>query len=197
MADYPLSLTGAEIDSALGKVHSADTTPTNGSTDMVTSGGVYTAINNLSLANLAGSALVTESEGIASNDNDTTIPTSAAVKDYVDTTSSTLASGVTALITDNGTPATDQSASGTASTAGFIIATGTTYYLNPQFGGDIEKGLITVTVGGITYTSSFGTVSNSGDAGKHMFLNIPIASGEAYSINIQGDDKFARFKELS
>jgi len=84
MADYPLSITGAEIDSALGKVHSADTTPTNGSTDMVTSGGVYTAINNLSLANLAGSALVTESEGIASNDNDTTIPTSAAVKDYVD-----------------------------------------------------------------------------------------------------------------
>src|SRR6056300_391660 len=31
------------------------------------------------------SALVTESEGISSNDNDTTIPTSAAVKDYVDT----------------------------------------------------------------------------------------------------------------
>src|SRR5210317_740419 len=31
------------------------------------------------------STLVTESEGISSNDNDTTIPTSAAVKDYVDT----------------------------------------------------------------------------------------------------------------
>src|SRR5210317_721725 len=31
------------------------------------------------------SALVTESEGISSNDNDTTVPTSAAVKDYVDT----------------------------------------------------------------------------------------------------------------
>jgi hypothetical protein len=30
------------------------------------------------------SALVTESEGISSNDNDTTVPTSAAVKDYVD-----------------------------------------------------------------------------------------------------------------
>ena len=29
--------------------------------------------------------LVTESEGIGSNDNDTTIATSAAIKDYVDT----------------------------------------------------------------------------------------------------------------
>ena len=34
---------------------------------------------------LAAALLVIESEGISSNDNDTTIPTSAAVKDYVDT----------------------------------------------------------------------------------------------------------------
>ncbi len=34
---------------------------------------------------LAAALLVTESEGISSNDNDTTLPTSAAVKDYVDT----------------------------------------------------------------------------------------------------------------
>ena len=34
---------------------------------------------------LNNSFLVTESEGIGSNDNDTTLPTSAAVKDYVDT----------------------------------------------------------------------------------------------------------------
>jgi len=35
---------------------------------------------------IAAGTLVTESEGIGSNDNDTTIPTSAAVKDFVDTT---------------------------------------------------------------------------------------------------------------
>lgn len=34
---------------------------------------------------IADSFLVTEAEGIGSNDNDTTVPTSAAVKDYVDT----------------------------------------------------------------------------------------------------------------
>ena len=38
---------------------------------------------------IADAALVTESEGISSNDNDTTIPTSAAVKDYVDTQDAT------------------------------------------------------------------------------------------------------------
>ncbi len=37
---------------------------------------------------LSDTSLVIESEGISSNDNDTTIPTSAAVKDYVDTNDS-------------------------------------------------------------------------------------------------------------
>ena len=36
---------------------------------------------------LAAGTLVTESEGISSNDNDTTIPTSAAVKDFVENNS--------------------------------------------------------------------------------------------------------------
>lgn len=38
----------------------------------------------LDVANFNASAIVIESEGIASNDNDTTLPTSAAVKAYVD-----------------------------------------------------------------------------------------------------------------
>lgn len=84
MSTFSLSNTGSEINDAIAKVHNADTAPTNGSTNMVTSGGVHTAINNLDLTNLAGSSLVTESEGIASNDNDDTIPTSAAVKSYVE-----------------------------------------------------------------------------------------------------------------
>ena len=39
---------------------------------------------NVEVADLSASAIVTEAEGIASNDNDTTLPTSAAVKDYID-----------------------------------------------------------------------------------------------------------------
>lgn len=42
-------------------------------------------ISNITVAMMAASAIVTEAESIASNDNDTTIPTSAAVRDYADT----------------------------------------------------------------------------------------------------------------
>lgn len=84
MATYTLTNTAKEIDGAVQAVTNADTAPQSNSSNMVTSGGVYTAINNLDLTNLAASSLVTESEGIVSNDNDTTVPTSAATKDYVD-----------------------------------------------------------------------------------------------------------------
>ena len=42
-------------------------------------------VSNIEVDNFKGSAIVTESEGIGSSDNDTSLPTSAAVKDYVDT----------------------------------------------------------------------------------------------------------------
>jgi hypothetical protein len=41
-------------------------------------------VSNIETGNIKTSTLVIESEGIASNDNDTTLPTSAAVKAYVD-----------------------------------------------------------------------------------------------------------------
>ncbi len=50
----------------------------------VSSGSVSLA--DLTVSHLAASAIVIESEGIGSNDNDTTLPTSAAVKNYVDAT---------------------------------------------------------------------------------------------------------------
>jgi len=42
-------------------------------------------VSNIEVDNFKGTAIVTETEGIGSNDNDTSLPTSAAVKDYVDT----------------------------------------------------------------------------------------------------------------
>ena len=51
--------------------------------------GTGNSISNLAVADFAAAAIVTESEGIGpgpgQSDNDTTLPTSAAVKDYVDT----------------------------------------------------------------------------------------------------------------
>lgn len=49
-------------------------------------------VSNLEVDNLKAATLVTDSEGIGSNDNNTTLPTSAAVKDYVDTQVATKAS---------------------------------------------------------------------------------------------------------
>jgi hypothetical protein len=47
--------------------------------------GSGNSLSNVEVADFAASAVVVESEGIGSNDNDSTLPTSAAVKDYVDT----------------------------------------------------------------------------------------------------------------
>jgi hypothetical protein len=69
---------------------STDTLVGRATTDTLTNktidaNGTGNSITNLEVADFAGSAIVLEAEGISSNDNDTTLPTSAAVKDYVDT----------------------------------------------------------------------------------------------------------------
>jgi hypothetical protein len=66
--------------------------------------GTGNSITNLAVADFAAAAIVIESEGIGSNDNDTTIPTSAAVKDYVDTN---LTAQDLDLAGDSGTGAVD------------------------------------------------------------------------------------------
>ena len=62
---------------------------------------------------IADAAIVTESEGIASNDNDTTLPTSAAVKDFVDSQS------------DNNTTYTISASDGDNTDEEKIVLTGT------------------------------------------------------------------------
>jgi hypothetical protein len=66
--------------------------------------GTGNSLSNVEVADFAASAIVIESEGIGSNDNDTTLPTSAAVKDYVDTQITAEDLDVT---TDSGTIAID------------------------------------------------------------------------------------------
>lgn len=62
---------------------------TGSSTDTFTNktfdaNGTGNSISNIAVSDMAAAAVVTEAEGIPSNDNDTSFPTSAAVKDYVD-----------------------------------------------------------------------------------------------------------------
>ncbi len=73
---------GITIAAAGGDVTaSSSTTFTNKTID---ADGTGNNISNIDIGNMTSAVVVTESEGIASNDNDTTLPTSAAVKDYVD-----------------------------------------------------------------------------------------------------------------
>ena len=88
--DYE-STSGHLLDSqAEGDLIVADSTTTMtrleaGAADTVlTSDGTNPSYNKLTTDNLTDATLVTETDTIAGNDNDTTIPTSAAVKDYVD-----------------------------------------------------------------------------------------------------------------
>ena len=98
-------------------------------------------------AKFAASLLVTEAEGISSNDNDATIPTSAAVKDYVDTavaTEDTLAELNDTTIT---TPADADL---------LIYDTGTSMWRNQAVSGDItidDTGAVTAAATQNTITS--------------------------------------------
>ena len=76
-----LTLGSAVVDTA----ELADDAVTNAKIASDAVNGDSIANGSISTAMFSGSALVTESEGIASNDVDTAVPTAAAVKDYVDT----------------------------------------------------------------------------------------------------------------
>lgn len=75
---------------------------TASSTDTLTNktidaNGAGNSISNLEVADFAAAAIVTEGEGLASSDNDTSLPTTAAVIDYV---ASTASSALKTVVTD-------------------------------------------------------------------------------------------------
>jgi hypothetical protein len=72
----------AYVDTQDANIASDTLTLTNKTID---ANGTGNNISNIDIANMTAASVVLESEGIASNDNDTTLPTSAAVKDYADT----------------------------------------------------------------------------------------------------------------
>lgn len=47
MANYTSIYTGAQVDTAVGKANNPDTTPTNNSVNLITSGGVYSYVNSI------------------------------------------------------------------------------------------------------------------------------------------------------
>ena len=103
--------------------------------------------NNITTSNISAATLVTESEGIGSNDNDTTLPTSAAVKDYTDTVAAANETHIDNLATLSGV-AKDSTDLGTFS--GTTISDSRTVKQALQ---DLETSLETVSGGGSGATS--------------------------------------------
>ena len=123
------SVTGAKIVSSA--VTTAKIADVNVTTAKIADANITTAkIANdaVTLDKIADAVFVIESEGISSNDNDTTLPTSAAVKDYVDGKDFE-----TGLAGDSGT--------GTVNTSQTLTVSGTTNEVNTSVSGQ------TVTVG--------------------------------------------------
>lgn len=102
--------------------------------------GALAVLDTVTTTQINASTLVTEAEGINSNDNDTTIPTSAAVKDYVDNNSgvvvqkkhyafNTLVSGTGTIPYDNTIP---QNTEGSEFMTGAITPTSATNRLKVE-----------------------------------------------------------------
>ena len=110
---------------------STDTLVGRATTDTLTNKTIdvdNNTVSNIEVDNFKASAVVLESEGISSNDNDTTLPTSAAVKDYVDAQVAT-ANQLSEL--------TDTNITSPADGALLFYDTGTSKWINNVVSGDI------------------------------------------------------------
>lgn len=96
-----------------------------------------TYLTDVTTANIQASTLVTAAEGIGSNDNDTTLPTSAAVKAYVDTA---VAGGVSykgAYNASTNTPDLDTSPSGVLTGDMYTVTVAGTFFTIDLEVGDV------------------------------------------------------------
>lgn len=80
---FNLTNSATEVNTAIQAVVGADTAPDAASVNMVTSQGVFNHVNT-ELGPFKGKTLTLEGTGIAATDNDTSVPTCAAVKDAID-----------------------------------------------------------------------------------------------------------------
>jgi hypothetical protein len=147
MSTFNLTNTATQVDTAIQAVVGADTAPTDASVNMVTSGGVKTYVDNV-VGDLGSKTVTTESVGIASTDNDTSIPTSAAVNDAI-------AANILKI-------ATYEKASGNTASSVVIPVTETS---DPGNIGSVSSGTVNLGSGTylVSYTGEFSEDDNQSD----------------------------------
>ena len=150
-------------------------------------------ISNIDIGNMTAAVVVTESEGIGSNDNDTTIPTSAAVKDYVDNNAG---GGSTGDITFTGSTISAPSnadltlnAGGTGSVdidgiqiKGTSISSTDSTQININENVSIDG---TLTVGGASLSGTLNTAGNTGTGSVALASQSLQVTGTTNEINIE------------
>ena len=150
-------------------------------------------ISNLEVDNFKAATIVLESEGIGSNDNDTTIPTSAAVKDYVDNNAG---GGSTGDITFTGSTISAPSnadltlnAGGTGSVdidgiqiKGTSISSTDSTQININENVSIDG---TLTVGGASLSGTLNTAGNTGTGSVALASQSLQVTGTTNEINIE------------
>ena len=154
--------------------------------------GTGNSLSNVEVADFAASAIVTEGEGIASNDNDTTLPTSAAVKDYTDTAIAAVDLTITTAEGTNGTGG----GGGSVATSQTMTFAGTTNEIDVTVAGQsITYGLpsdVTVannlTVSGNLYVNGSTTqVNTTTTTIEDQLLDLGIVDGSAPSSDLNKD----------
>jgi len=154
--------------------------------------GTGNSLSNVEVADFAASAIVTEGEGIASNDNDTTLPTSAAVKDYTDTAIAAVDLTITTAEGTNGTGG----GGGSVATSQTMTFAGTTNEIDVTVAGQsITYGLpndVTIgndlTVSGNLYVNGSTTqVNTSSMTVEDRTIELGIVNGSAPSTTTTWD----------
>ncbi len=128
-------------------------------------------VSNLEVDNFKAASIVTEAEGIGSNDNDTTIPTSAAVKDYVDNN----AGGTTGDLAITG------STISTPSNADLTLSPGGT--------GSVQTPGVTITDNKITSNRSNDNLElNASGTGTIVLENLKVGTGATVTTILDEDN---------
>jgi hypothetical protein len=178
---------------------------TASSTDTLTNktfnaNGTGNSISNIEVADLATTAVVTEAEGLNSSDNDTSLPTTAAVKDYVDNglsslSSTTITEGETSVVVaDSGTGTITLTADG--NTELVVNDTSATFSGNVIVSGDFTVNGTTTTVAttNTVVSDSLMELANGTTGAPANDAGIVIERGDQNNAFIGFDESEDKFK---
>ena len=170
---FNLTNTASEVNTAIQAVVGADTTPTDGSANMVTSDGVFDYVAT-EVGNLSGKTVTTENTGIINTDNDTSLPTSAAVVDYVALYGKPAMGNLTSISAGTRTATTDM----------YITLTSTCR--KASHNQSSVQNLATITIQNIPFTVHIDTTTSNGSTIKAS-ASFFVKKGETYVIDLDSN----------